>query len=334
MLFKLLGVNLHGYNRYAVLLAIGSLGFLLTVLLLRFLKDRLPADGGRAFAVNGEKSKGKPRGAGIIFILVFAVLSALFLQVKTEDLLYLAAIVLGMLSGFLDDASEKPWGEYKKGLLDFLIAALVTATYIWSNGPSINLLLFRSGSGPKTIELPAWLFAILSVVLIWVAINVVNCTDGVDALSGSLTVIATASFVFALPFLRPNVASERPVGLCVILMSCLIAYLWYNCPPSVLMMGDAGSRAIGLFLAILALRTDPFLFVPFCLIFILDGGLGLIKITLKRYLKISILKNVRTPLHDHARKMSGWSDTQTVYRFVLLQVMVSGLFFLVAFWVR
>ena len=103
MLFKLLGINPRGYNYFPVYLAIGSVGFILTALLLRFLKGYLPADGGRAFAVNGEKSKGKPRGAGIIFILVFAVLSALFLRVKAEDLLYLAAIVLGMLSGFLDD---------------------------------------------------------------------------------------------------------------------------------------------------------------------------------------------------------------------------------------
>ncbi|MBQ6104879.1 MAG: phospho-N-acetylmuramoyl-pentapeptide-transferase [Lachnospiraceae bacterium] len=334
MLFELLGVNPHGYNRYAVLLAIGSVGFICTALLLRFMKDALPADGGRAFAVNREKSKGKPRGAGIIFILVFAVLSALFLPVKVEDLLYIGAIVLGMLSGFLDDASEHPWNEYKKGFLDFLIAAGVTATYIWSNGPVVRLLLVRDGNSPKSITLPVWLFAILSIILIWVAINVVNCTDGVDALSGTLSVIATASFLFALPFLRPAITTERPVGLCVILISCLLAYLWYNCPPSILMMGDAGSRAIGLFLAILALRTDPLLFIPFCCIFILDGGLGLIKVSLKRFLKISIMKNIRTPLHDHARKKAGWSDTQTVYRFMLLQVMISGLFFLAAFWVR
>ena len=334
MLFELLGVNPHGYNRYAVLLAIGSVGFAMTALLLRFLKGYLPADGGRAFAVNGEKSKGKPRGAGVIFILVFALLSALFLPVKTEDLLYLLAIVLGMISGYMDDASDKPWNEYKKGLLDFLIAAGVTATYVWYNGPVIRLLLFRDGESPVSIELPIWLFCILSVILIWAAINVVNCTDGVDALSGTLCVIATASFLFALPFLRPAITTERPVGLCVILISCLLAYLWFNCPPSVLMMGDAGSRALGLFLAILSLRTDPLLFIPFCLIFILDGGLGLIKVALKRFLKISIMKNIRTPLHDHARKKAGWSDTQTVYRFMLIQVMITGLFFLAAFWVR
>ena len=334
MLFKLLGINPRGYNYFPVYLAIGSVGFILTALLLRFLKGYLPADGGRAFAVNGEKSKGKPRGAGIIFILVFAVLSALFLRVKTEDLLYLAAIVLGMLSGFLDDASEKPWNEYKKGLLDFVIAIGVTATYIWSNGPVINLMLIRDGDGPTSIEIPVWAFAILSVILVWVAINVVNCTDGVDALSGSLCVMTTGSFLFALQFLRPAITTERPIGLCVILISCLLAYLWYNCPPSVLMMGDAGSRALGLFLAILALRTDPFLFIPFCLIFLLDGGLGLIKVSLKRFLKISIMKNIRTPLHDHARKKAGWSDTQTVYRFMLLQVIISGFVFMIAYWVR
>ena len=334
MLFRLLGVNPRDYNYFAVFMAIGSVGFIVTALLLRLLKGYLPADGGRAFAVNGEKSKGKPRGAGIIFILVFTVLSALFLQVQTEDLIYLGAIVLGMLSGFLDDASEKPWNEYKKGLLDLLIAGGVTATYILSNGPVIHLMLIRDENGATSVELPVWLFAILSVILIWVAINVVNCTDGVDALSGSLCVIATGSFLFATQFLRPAITTERPIGLCVILISCLLAYLWFNCPPSVLMMGDAGSRALGLFLALLALRTDPFLFIPFCMIFLLDGGLGLIKVSLKRFLKISIMKNIRTPLHDHARKKAGWSDTQTVYRFVLLQVMISGLVFMVAYWIR
>ena len=89
-------------------------------------------------------------------------------------------------------------------------------------------------------------------------------------------------------------------------------------------MGDAGSRAMGLFIAIAALKSgNPLLFIPAAFVLIMDGGLGLLKVFLLRFLKIRILKNVRTPLHDQARKVSGWSNTQTVFRFAIIQLVIS-----------
>ena len=103
---------------------------------------------------------------------------------------------------------------------------------------------------------------------------------------------------------------------------CVLAYLWFNASPSRLLMGDAGSRAIGFFIAICALKTgSPLLYIPAAIVIILDGGLGLVKVFLLRFLKIKILANTRTPLHDHARKNKNWSDTQVVFRFVIIQVM-------------
>ena len=52
-----------------------------------------------------------PRGAGFIFILVFMVSALLFAQISLEMIIYLVLIGAEMLTGFLDDASEKPWGE-------------------------------------------------------------------------------------------------------------------------------------------------------------------------------------------------------------------------------
>ena len=52
--------------------------FLATCILIELLKNVLPRDGGRAFAVNGALSQGKPRGAGFVFILIFAVMAFLF----------------------------------------------------------------------------------------------------------------------------------------------------------------------------------------------------------------------------------------------------------------
>lgn len=67
------------------------------------------------------------------------------------------------------------------------------------------------------------------------------------------------------------------------------------------MMGDAGSRAMGIFISIAILKTgSPFLFLPAAAVLIVDGGLGLIKVALLRFLKIHIFSNTTMPLHDHA----------------------------------
>jgi len=71
------------------------------------------------------------------------------------------------------------------------------------------------------------------------------------------------------------------------------------------------------------LSGHALIYIPFALLLILDGGLGLIKVALLRFLKIRILKNTRTPLHDHVRKNLGWSNTQTVYKFAILQIVIS-----------
>ena len=53
------------------------------------------------------------------------------------------------------------------------------------------------------------------------------------------------------------------------------------------------------------------------------------EISFKRFLHISILKNTRTPLHDHVRKNKGWSDEQVVARWLILQCVASALLLLV-----
>ena len=60
------------------------------------------------------------------------------------------------------------------------------------------------------------------------------------------------------------------------------------------------------------------------LVFIVDGSLGILKISFKRFLHISILKHTLTPLHDHVRKRMGWSDEQVVARWLILQAVASA----------
>ena len=114
-------------------------------------------------------------------------------------------------------------------------------------------------------------------------------------------------------------------------IAVLFAYLYFNTSPSSMLMGDAGSRALGFYIAVVALKSGhPFLYLLLAGVMLADGGIGLGKVLLKRFLKISILKNTRTPLHDHGRKNCGWSDTQVVVRYVILQVLLAAAAFCLA----
>ena len=300
---------IFGESRIILLAGIAA-AFHCSFLGIRFGMSSLPRDGGRKFAVNGALSKGKPRGAGLIFVAAFTVCGVLFVPFTAENLIYILLVVGGMMSGYLDDASEKPWGEYKKGLIDLVIALAGSFTYVNFNGSTIRIPFTE-----LSVTLPRWLYILLGVVLIWTAINVTNCSDGVDGLSGTLSMITIGSFCLLCLDVSPDFSF-----LCGIMIAVILAYQWFNASPSILMMGDAGSRAMGLFIAFAAMKSgNPLLYIPLALVTILDGGLGLLKISLKRFLKISILKNTRTPLHDHARKNKGWSDPQTVYRFAIIQ---------------
>lgn len=290
--------------------------FMLTCTLTSVLEKYLPRDMGRAFAHDGSKSAGKPRGAGIIFILVFVIVSALFASMSAQFAIYLILVSVEMFTGFFDDAAKKPWGELKKGLLDFAVAIVVAITYLHYNSNVITL-----GFTGTQITIPPVLFGVLTVVLVWVSINVTNCSDGVDGLSGTLTII-TLMTIYVINTVMGTAGSFN--YLILVFVVCILGYLWYNATPSKLLMGDAGSRAMGIFISIAVLKMGmPFLYIPVALVLILDGGLGLIKVSLIRFLKIHILKNTTTPLHDHVRKVKGWSNTQTVFRFAIIQIVVS-----------
>ena len=113
--------------------------FALTCFFTSTCSQYLPKDMGREFAHNGKLSAGKPRGAGIIFITVFTLAALLFGSLSTELIIYLVLIYVEMLTGYMDDAADEPWGEYKKGILDFIVAAIVALNYIHFNSTQIQI---------------------------------------------------------------------------------------------------------------------------------------------------------------------------------------------------
>lgn len=316
MLEIILGENLTKLQlAFTVLLP-----FLITFLGLVHFRKILPKDQGREFAVNGALSEGKPRGAGLILIFAFVISCVLVVKLDVEYITYLLLIFCSMMTGYLDDASTTPWSEGKKGVLDLIISVGLAFAYYKFNSSHITIATLGID-----FTIPPVIFVILGTILVWASINVTNCSDGVDGLCASLCVVSLMSSLVLIHKLAPDSHFE---GIVAIMVACVLAYLWFNASPSKMLMGDAGSRALGVMLAVCFMKSSaPIMFIPCAIVLIVDGGMGLVKLSAIRYLKLkNFMKNIRTPIHDHLRKNDGWSDTQTVFRLVILQCVISGAF--------
>jgi phospho-N-acetylmuramoyl-pentapeptide-transferase len=287
----------------------------------------LPRDRGRAHAVDAQQSQGKPVGAGTIFIPIYLVICLLVLPFEFRFLEILGCVLLAMLQGFLDDRSERGWNEYTLGAMDLGISLLGAMVICQLHSFELWLPLIKT---PVTVF--PWIFVPLATLVIWLTINATNCTDGVDGLSGSLSALAFINLggilygivghqVIARYLLVPHYPDGAFWGLMAFVMAgCLAGYLWHNAHPSAVLMGDAGSRPIGFLLGTLVLACgNPFLIFVVAGVVLVNGATGLLKVALLRFFKIGIFKRVRYPLHDHLRQTKGWSNTQVLVRFMLLQ---------------
>lgn len=293
--------------------------FVVCFILLKLKLPFLPKDKGREFAVNGEVSKGKIRGTGLVMISTFVLCSVFLIPATKELIFYNILILLEMLSGYLDDASDTPWSDYKKGFIDFIVCVVISIVFVYNNPTTIMILDYK-------IYIHPILYIALSTILFWVGINVTNCSDGVDGLCGSLSTITLLSI--SLIFFS-QIGNQYTV-YSFIMVGILISYLCFNSSPSSQLMGDAGSRPIGLIIVLMILKSShPISYLLLSAVLLVDGIAGLIKIFLKRFLKIEVLKNIRTPIHDEMRKNHGWSDTQVLVRFCIIQVFISTIQFII-----
>lgn len=315
-------------SSYIFLAGLGTaLGALVTWWMLPRFWHLLPRDRGREYAIDAEKSIGKPISAGILFIPLFVVLCLLVVPFDWKFVGILACVMVAMIVGYLDDRSETGWSEYRLGAIDLVIAIVASMIICGLEPFTLWLPLFKDA-----ITISPSLFILGSTILIWVSINATNCTDGVDGLSASLSSMAIL-FLGAILYGIVGHADvseyllvpHYPQGadwaiMSFVLVGCLAGYLWHNSYPSAVLMGDAGSRPIGLMLGVLVLACgNPFLILVVAFVVLVNGATGMIKVALLRFFKIGIFGQIRYPLHDHVRHNMGWSNTQVLVRFMLLQ---------------
>ncbi|MBR6960512.1 MAG: phospho-N-acetylmuramoyl-pentapeptide-transferase, partial [Clostridiales bacterium] len=111
-------------------------------------------------------------------------------------------------------------------------------------------------------------------------------------------------------------------------------YLLYNYYPSKMLMGDAGSRSLGLLIAMYAMYVKlPLAYLVFGLPFMIDGGLSILKITIGRLTrkKIIILKNTLTPIHDHLKKKKGFSVPKTMAVICIFGLVIDIIYLVAAY---
>lgn len=364
------------FESYLILISLGAgVSALLTWWLLPKLWDYLPHDQGKLFVEGSEKAKGKPTGAGVVMVTVFAIVTLLVLPLSWRFSGLVGCLYLIMLTGYFDDRSVKPWGQLKKGLLDLAIV-LLAALFLSGCAPTEIWLPFVKSSAPGGgFMIPAWAYIPCAAFILWICVNAVNCSDGVDGLAGSLallTLFGLGAFLYGITghttmakyLLLPHYTDGAQWAV-IIYSSCgmLAGYLWHNASPSAVMMGDAGSRFLGLLIGLAALASgNPFILLVAAPILIANGGSGLIKILMLRFLKklgfdvrmplskvpnpiniknfatdeeaekqiglVKILHRYRFPIHDQCRKNWKWSDTQVLVRFMLLQATITPLMIL------
>ncbi len=330
------------FNSFFFLAAIGfAVSAAATWVALPRLWDRLPRDGGRAFAVNADQSIGKPVGAGLIFVTIFCLVSLVFVPLSARCLWTLPVMAAAMAVGYFDDR-RGGFSEYQLAAMDLAIA-LAAAAAIYGLAPATMWLPGWKG----VIVLPPWAALSLATGVIWLSINATNCSDGVDGVSGSLT--ATAIMIlggllygvignqvvarhFDIP-VNPEGASWAIMAF--VMVGAVAGYLWYNAAPSLVLMGDSGSRPLGLLIGMLVVATNNPLFILLIgSVILLNGATGLVKVALARFFGLRILTGVRFPLHDHCRKELGWSNTQVLVRFMLLHLGVSAMLVILVLKIR
>lgn len=332
---------------HLLLIALGATAAtVLTLVFLPKLWQDLPRDHGKAIlGKEGMKSAGKPTGAGIDVTLIALPVLVLFAPLGLWDSLALAGVYSAMVFGYLDDRAAIPWGELKKGLLDAASALAIALCLYMGHSESGHMVTWMPFV-KQYVLVPWWIYVPCAAFLLWFTMNATNCSDGVDGLAGSLTLVTlvTLAVLLYLVIGHKRVAAylllpcvPAAAGWAVVVMTvagAFAGYLWYNAEPSKVLMGDAGSRFLGILVATAVLVAgNPFLILALSPVVLVNGGGGLAKLVLLRLAKKlgmeigddAAIRRIRFPLHDHCKKNLGWTNAQVLMRFVLIQLVLMPL---------
>ena len=302
--------------------------------------------------------KGSTPTMGGLIILASTLIPTLLWARLNNRYVLLALLVTAWMGaiGFLDDylkLKQKREGRKNEGLVErYKLAGQVSlglflGWYLWRHpvstlqGASTTLPFFKYILVVFTT--PVLYVAFVTFILTGTS-NAVNLTDGLDGLAAGLTGIAAVTFaLFAYVIGRFDTSDYlqifylRGAGeltvFCTALFGAVVGFLWYNCHPAQVFMGDTGSLALGGALgAVAILLKSEFLLLIIGGVFVAETLSVILQRTVFKYRRrrygVEYAKAhrvfLRAPLHHHF-EMKGWPETQVVVRFWILGILCAFL---------
>lgn len=275
--------------------------------------------------LHGAKA-GTPTMGGIM-ILGGTILGTVLLGNPESLALWLclgATLVLSLL-GYVDDflkikfkSSDGIAGRLK--LLVQAVVGLIGGAILYYGGNLDSIFIPFYGY----MSCAAWVFIPFAMVTIMACSNAVNLTDGLDGLAAGCTLPTCLAYaVIALgagtvfPMLQVISGHTEIAVFLVSLAGACVGFLWFNCYPAKVFMGDTGSLAIGGGLGMAAVcLQQQLLFIVVGVVFFMEAMSVLMQVG---YFKLTKGKRIfkMAPIHHHF-ELAGWKETQVFQRFWIL----------------
>ena len=267
-------------------------------------------------------------GAVVISSIVWARPDNRFVWLALFTMVYLGA--LGFADDYLKVTKKKSDGISGRVKLIFqlALAALVTAVFLTNplievQARSLYLPFFKA----PVITNMGWFTVIFFAFVIVGSSNAVNLTDGLDGLAIGCTI--TVAFAYALlcyaggnfriaeylqvPFYPYT--GELTV-ICAALVGAGLGFLWFNCHPAKVIMGDTGALALGGVIGVIAICCKQELLLAVVGgVFVIEAASVILQVLSFRLTGKRIF--AMSPIHHHF-ELSGWKENTVIVRFWIL----------------
>ncbi len=275
-----------------------------------------------------------PTMGGIVF--VGATILASLLTIKFSNVYAVGAImtlILFALIGFQDDYAKIKKNENLAGLkartklLLQIVAALGISSYLCIFA-DFNTELFVPFNKNPIFDMGKYAI-ILWVLVIISTSNAVNLTDGLDGLATvpSLAALTSLSIIIYITghanlsayLFMPNFDIGEVAIIAAALMGSLTGFLWYNCHPAEVFMGDSGSLTIGAFLGYLAIISkSEILLLLIGSIFVIETLSVILQVGSYKLRKKRVF--LMAPIHHHF-EMKQWAENKIIVRFWIIAIL-------------
>jgi phospho-N-acetylmuramoyl-pentapeptide-transferase len=267
---------------------------------------------------------------GGLFIIAALAGSLLLAGDLTNRYLLLALAVTGGLTllGAIDDLvklrSESMGISARVKLAGQTAIATAAALYLYYDHASLaNGLVLPAPLNTAAFSLGIW-FVPLAVLVIVGSSNAMNLTDGLDGLAGGCLLFATAAMtvtVYAAGHAQwaaylniPHIAGCGELAVVsAAMIGAVVGFLWFNCHPAQVFMGDTGSLPLGGLLGLLAvIARQELLLVLVGGVFVAEAASVMLQVGWFKWRKQRIF--LCAPLHHHFQ-FRGWPESKIVVRF-------------------